>query len=1570
MNIASPDEVDLVAEVALLRARNTELEATVALLQQTNASQVVVALRASEERFRRIFYANPAPTLITRAKDHIITDANPAFEQIIGYTRDQLLGETSETLGLWPDKTSLIETLKRLQQDGRLKDYVIQACTSTGMVIDLLLSILPIELNDEPSYLSIMIDITERKRAEAAMRASEDRYRQIVETTAEGIWLIDAESNTTFANANMAAILGFTVAEMIGMSLFAFMDETGKAIAAKNVERRRQGITEQHNFKFRHKNGTDVWVMINTNPIIDANGTYLGALAMVTDITERLRAEEALRERELKYRMLFDNMAQGALYLHSDGSLEEINDTALGMLGMTRMEMMHMASINPNVQLINEDGTNIIPQQHPAFIALRTGKPVYNIVLGVFNSQVNDIVWLNSNAIPQFKPGQSQPYQVFVTLHNITQSKHTERALQRSAEQLSLLHTIDRAILQSQSVAAITETALAWLRQFIRCQRASVVLFDHETQISTLVATSTSEAHLFAEMSIPLRQNQYPPSFCQGEPWLVSAENLEPPLANWLHAQGMHSFLLVPLMVGGELLGSLNLMAALPNFFTVEHSIIAREVGDTLAIAIHSAQLFEREQRARHIAELLHRASEVLARSLTLNDVLETLLDMLQQIVPYDSANVMLREDEQTLRVRHLRGYERWTNESLSQSAVFTISETPPLAELITTRHSVLIPDTFQYPGWRRLPGGEHVACWLGVPLLASNEVVGIYSIDKCQSNSLTAEDMRLAEILAATAGTAIARVNVFTQLQQELAERTRAEHALVEERALLEQRVAERTDELRNAFDRAQALYAVTNAAIATDQLDDALQMAIDRVSSVIHTDRILLLIFDWPTQQIKHFVYREQRQTQTFIKVAFDEYMSGLTGWAVRERRPAISPKGIHDPRESEQSQQRRIETNCGSIVVMPLYTLNDTFGTLTAINQPHEPDFTATDLELLEAVASQISMAYSRNLLTASLRQTNQELQAEITMRTQLATQIRQQAERATALATLSRVLSEVGLQQSTILATIAHQIAELIGDACIITQISEDGHWRETAAIDHRDPERATLLRAVWPLQPMPAHVGIAGQVMRTGQPLLVPVLKAEHAHEYALPSQLVYINRYTVTSFLIVPMSVRGQIIGAITIMHDQQEQPYTKEDQLVLIDMAERAGLSIEKARLFAVAEQARLQAEKATRLKDDFLASMSHELRTPLTSVLGRTELLSEEIYGPITPRQREALRNIEESGRHLLDLINDILDLSKIEAGKLQPEWEQVSMPDVCSTCLRMVTQLAQTKQVSVHFSIDSTITTLRADPRRLKQILVNLLSNAVKFTPHNGKVGLDVVGNPAQQTITCTVWDTGIGIATEDLPRLFQPFTQIDSRLSRQYEGTGLGLALVLRLTEAHGGSVSVTSTIGEGSRFSVTLPWVSTNANTPPAEQSITQTAQIPNLVTSDSEHSDTPLILLAEDRQENILMFLDYLPMHGYRVIVAHNGHEAVAQAQTNHPDLILMDIQMPGMDGLEAIQRIRAIPPLHTIPIIALTALAMPGDRERCLAAGANDYLTKPVHLRMLLNTIAAQIRSSQSTAP
>jgi signal transduction histidine kinase len=219
----------------------------------------------------------------------------------------------------------------------------------------------------------------------------------------------------------------------------------------------------------------------------------------------------------------------------------------------------------------------------------------------------------------------------------------------------------------------------------------------------------------------------------------------------------------------------------------------------------------------------------------------------------------------------------------------------------------------------------------------------------------------------------------------------------------------------------------------------------------------------------------------------------------------------------------------------------------------------------------------------------------------------------------------------------------------------------------------------------------------------------------------------------------------------------------------------------------------------------------MSHELRTPLNNVLGRAELLVEEIHGSLNEKQLRSVESIHESGRHLLELINDILDLSKIEADKLDLQQEPVSVSDLCEASIRLVSEAAQKKTILISADVDSIVVLITGDPRRLKQILVNLLSNAVKFTPVGGRVGLEVRGDHQGGMVTFTVWDTGIGIDEADMPRLFRPFEQLDSRLSRQYDGTGLGLSLVSRLTRLHGGGVSVTSVLGQGSRFIVTLPW---------------------------------------------------------------------------------------------------------------------------------------------------------------
>lgn len=376
---------------------------------------------------------------------------------------------------------------------------------------------------------------------------------------------------------------------------------------------------------------------------------------------------------------------------------------------------------------------------------------------------------------------------------------------------------------------------------------------------------------------------------------------------------------------------------------------------------------------------------------------------------------------------------------------------------------------------------------------------------------------------------------------------------------------------------------------------------------------------------------------------------------------------------------------------------------------------------------------------------------------------------------------------------------------------------------------------------------------------------------------------------------------------------------------------------------------------ELANRAKDEFLANMSHELRTPLTGILGLAETLQLGTYGPLSEKQAKAMRTIESSGRHLLELINDILDLSKIEAGKFDIHPEMVSLDETCRASLLFVNEQAHKKSIHLDYQEAKEVKSVFADPRRLKQILINLLNNAVKFTPENGHVTLTVQADPEKEQIHLSVTDTGIGIAQAALDRLFTPFTQLDSSLNRQYEGTGLGLALVLRLAEMHGGSVHVESdgVSGKGSRFTVSLPWqpqVVPQTSTP-NQQNQPQTSE---QVTPNSRG----MLLLAEDSPTNILAIGDYLQFQGYTLVVATNGMEALVKAEENDPDLILMDIQMPVMDGLEATRRLRADPRFASTPIIALTALAMTGDRERCLNAGANDYLSKPVHLKELVEKI------------
>ncbi len=630
-------------------------------------------------------------------------------------------------------------------------------------------------------------------------------------------------------------------------------------------------------------------------------------------------------------------------------------------------------------------------------------------------------------------------------------------------------------------------------------------------------------------------------------------------------------------------------------------------------------------------------------------------------------------------------------------------------------------------------------------------------------------------------------------------------------------------------------------------------------------------------------------------------------------------------------------------------------------------------------LQDKIQQIDLAYQQAAIYAK------ELNAKIAEGKQAEEQIRRNAARAEALARVAARLN-AQLDLETVLNTICEETAHALNVEATAVRLynpNQDALYYASAfgfPPDYQEYTQPSLRSLYDELIQQHGQLIVVTDVQNIG----------------GVPNAKLYAH-LNVRTVLTAMMLREGEFVGALNVFTFTHARLFSENELALLRGLADQAAQAITNARLLKAVQQElaeRRRAEQAleeerallarwveertaelsaanaelartARAKDEFLASMSHELRTPLSVILGLVEALQEQTRGPLNEHQLKSMQTIEESGRHLLAVINDVLDVAKVEAGKLELQLDLVSVAMVCQASLQFIREAAVKKKIEVSFTPDSEVTNLRADPRRLKQILVNLLSNAVKFTPEEGQVGLEVRGEAEREIIQFTVWDTGIGLAPDHLSGLFQPFVQIDSSLSRQYEGTGLGLALVYRLTELHGGSVSVDSEPGRGSRFTVLLPWTRENdekfASTEAApDPSAFQQGQIKSVSSSQVEKSNPPLILLAEDNEANIGLLTDYLEGEGYHVVVARTGLEAIERAREERPALILMDIQMPGMDGLEATRLIRADSQLAHIPIIALTALAMPDDRERCLEAGANDYISKPVSLRKLIETIEA----------
>jgi len=379
------------------------------------------------------------------------------------------------------------------------------------------------------------------------------------------------------------------------------------------------------------------------------------------------------------------------------------------------------------------------------------------------------------------------------------------------------------------------------------------------------------------------------------------------------------------------------------------------------------------------------------------------------------------------------------------------------------------------------------------------------------------------------------------------------------------------------------------------------------------------------------------------------------------------------------------------------------------------------------------------------------------------------------------------------------------------------------------------------------------------------------------------------------------------------------------------------------------VAEVAALEANRA---KTQFLATMSHELRTPLNAVLGLSEALIERVYGDLTEKQERSLRTVHDSGKHLLTLINDVLDVARVEAGTLAVEPSDVVLKPLVAQCIALVRDEADARRQQLRTDLDYVGAIVRADPRRLKQMFLNLLTNAIKFSPKGATV---TIGSTVLPGAAIELWvaNPGPGIPAADRERIFEPFVRLEAALTREQPGAGLGLTIVQRIAELHGGTVRVEGEPGHGSKFVVKLPLVRGHgavADRPPTQDGTDN----PSVRREHSKH----VVLLVEDSEANIDTISPYLEAKGYEVRVVRDGLSAVNAVAARDVSVVLMDISLPVISGLEAMQRIRAAESGAPKPIVALTAYAMPGDEQMCLAAGATCYLAKPLELKLLVQTI------------
>jgi GAF domain-containing protein/CheY-like chemotaxis protein len=988
----------------------------------------------------------------------------------------------------------------------------------------------------------------------------------------------------------------------------------------------------------------------------------------------------------------------------------------------------------------------------------------------------------------------------------------------------------------------------------------------------------------------------------------VQAEAAEfPESSENARREGFRTLLGVPLMREGVAIGAVTLRRAEAHLFSERQIELLQTFAGQAVIAIENVRLFtELEARNRDLTDALARqtaTSEVLKvisrAAFDLQPVFDTMAENAVRLCEAERA-LIFRFDGELLRAAAFYNVGPELREFVNRNPI-TPGRHSISARAALERRTVHIPDVQADPDYAYAARDvEQIRTLLAVPMLRGDDLVGTITIYRLEVKPFTDKQVALVETFADQAVIAVENVRLFKELEARNRDLT---DALARQTA---------TAEVLRVISRSQTDIQPVFAAIVRS----AVQLCAGVHGVVLRYDGDLMhLVADHgvPVESLG-----ELRQ-----RFPLPPGRDLIGGRAITERRVVHIPDLASDPTAPSDSATIARIGGHRSLLAVPMMRGQDPIGCIVVSRG--QAAFSDKQIELVQTFADQAVIAIENARLLSELQARTAELTRSV--------------GQLTALGDVGRAVSST-LDLDTVLTTIVSRAAQLAGaDGGSIYEYDEaveEFALRATHNLDDRDLELRRGIR-------LRKGEGATGRMAITHEPAQVPDITVEGAYDSRLRDVLV---RSGARAVLAVPLLREDHLVGGLVVNRNAPGE-FPPEVVELLRTFATQSALAIQNARLFRQLEEKSREVEVASRHKSEFMANMSHELRTPLNAIIGYSEMLEEEAQDLAQEAFVPDLRKINAAGKHLLELINGVLDLSKIEAGRMELYLEDFEVSALVRDIAAVIHPLAEKNRNRIELRCGPEAGGMHADLTKVRQALFNLLSNACKFT-EAGTVALAVerAPGPGGDWLTFAVTDTGIGMTPEQMARLFESFGQADASVSRRFGGTGLGLALSRRLARMMGGDITVASVAGQGSTFTLRLPAL-VGEPAPEAARAV---------------ESETPgdagggTVLVVDDDEAVRELMQRFLGREGFRVVATARGDEALRLAREVAPDAITLDVMMPGMDGWAVLAALKADAATADIPVIMVTIV---DDRNLGYALGAADYLTKPIDRERLVAVLA-----------